>query len=137
MVKFTVMIEDQLRAISQAQVGTVVGPAFATIRELVARRGRAYTARPLPRGGWSREPQSCYANALHSGNWVGRYSAAMTESGHLHSDAGAIEGDRWRCAVDRFPSEIISYSLWAHNHFSLTFRDVEDLAKRESSPVGH
>ena len=75
MVKFAVMIKEQLRAISQSQVqnGTIVGPAFATIRGLVARHGRAYTIRPLPRGWWSREPQACYANALHAaiaGKWV-------------------------------------------------------------------
>jgi hypothetical protein len=42
-VKFGVMIEEQLRTISQSQVqsGTVLGPAFATIRGLVARHGRA------------------------------------------------------------------------------------------------
>lgn len=51
MVKFAVMIKDQLRAISQSQVqnGTVVGPALATMRELVEGRGRVYTTRPLPR----------------------------------------------------------------------------------------
>jgi hypothetical protein len=75
MVKFAVMIKDQLRAISQWQVQnrTVVGPAFATIRELVAQRGRAYIIRPLPREWWSREPQACHANALHSAiarQWV-------------------------------------------------------------------
>jgi hypothetical protein len=74
MVKFAVMIKEQLRSISQAQVqnGAVVGPAFATIRELVAQHGRAYSIRPLPRGRRSREPQACYANALHAANrkWV-------------------------------------------------------------------
>jgi hypothetical protein len=74
-VKFAVTIQEQLLAISQSQVqnGAVVGPAFATIWELVARHGRPYTIRPLPRGRWSHEPQACYANALHTAiaqKWV-------------------------------------------------------------------
>ena len=28
----------------------------------------------------------------------------------------------------RFPSEIISYSVWAYHRFALSFRDVEDLS---------
>ena len=27
----------------------------------------------------------------------------------------------------RFPSEIISYAIWAYHRFCLSFRDVEDL----------
>src|ERR1043166_7594256 len=82
------MIEEQLRAISQSQVqnGTVVGPVFATIRELVVRHGRAYTFRPLPRGRWPREPHACYANALHaaiSRNWVYVEGFAIAKPGHL------------------------------------------------------
>ena len=88
MVKFAVMIKEQLRAISQSQVqnGTIVGPAFATIRELVARYGRAYTIRPLQRGWWSREPQACYANALNAaiaGKWVYVEGFAIPKPGSL------------------------------------------------------
>jgi hypothetical protein len=88
MVKFAVMIKEQLRAISQSQVqnGTIVGPAFATIRGLVARYGRAYTIRPLPRGRWSREPQACYANALNAaiaGKWVYVEGFAIPKPGSL------------------------------------------------------
>jgi hypothetical protein len=88
MVKFAVMIKEQLRAISQSQVqnGTIVGPAFATIRDLVARHGRAYTIRPLPRGWWSREPQACYANALNApiaGKWVYVEGFAIPKPGSL------------------------------------------------------
>src|ERR1039457_6329140 len=69
------MIEEQLRAINAGQVhnGMIVGPAFATVRDLVVQYGRAYTSKPLPRGRWSRGLQVCYANALHaamSGKWV-------------------------------------------------------------------
>ena len=86
--KFAVMIQEQLRAISQSQVqnGAVVGPAFATIRELVTRHGRPYTIRPLPRGRWSREPQACYANALHAATarkWVYVEGFAIPKSGGL------------------------------------------------------
>ena len=82
------MIKEQLRAISQSQVqnGTIVGPAFATIRELVARYGRAYTIRPLPRGWWSREPQASYANALNAaiaGKWVYVEGFAIPKPGSL------------------------------------------------------
>jgi hypothetical protein len=47
MVKFGVMIEEQLRAV---QNGVAVGPAFATIQEFAAQGGRAYSIQPLPRG---------------------------------------------------------------------------------------
>ena len=82
------MIQEQLRAISQSQVqnGAVVGPVFATIRELVARHGHPYTIRPLPRGRWSREPQACYANALHAAivrKWVYVEGFAIPKSGGL------------------------------------------------------
>jgi hypothetical protein len=68
MVDSNVPIEEQLRAISESQIhnGMVVGPAFATIRDLVVRHGRAYTVQPLPRGRWSSEPQARYANALRA-----------------------------------------------------------------------
>jgi hypothetical protein len=87
-VKFAVMIQEQLRAISQSQVqnGAVVGPAFATIRELVARHGHPYTIRPLPEGRWSREPQACYANALHAAivrKWGYVEGFAIPKSGGL------------------------------------------------------
>jgi hypothetical protein len=82
------MIEEQLRAISQSQVqnGAAVGPAFATIRDLVVQHGRAYTIRPLPQGLWSREPQACYANALHAAiarEWVYVEGFAIPKPGSL------------------------------------------------------
>jgi hypothetical protein len=83
-----VAIEEQLRAISESQVqnGMVVGPAFATIRNLVARHGRAFTIRPLPKGHWSSEPQACYANALRAAiprQWVYVEGFAIPRRGSL------------------------------------------------------
>ena len=82
------MIKKHVLAISQSQVQNeaVVGPAFATIRELVAQHGRAYTIRPLPRGWWSREPQACYANALYAAiarKWVYVEGFAIPKPGRL------------------------------------------------------
>ena len=82
------MIREQLHAISQSQVqnGTAVGPAFATIRELVVRHGRAYTIRPLPRGWWPGEPQACYANSLQAAiarKWVYVEGFAIPKPGSL------------------------------------------------------
>jgi hypothetical protein len=59
-------ITEQLREANAAQVahGMIVGPAFATVRDLVLRHGRSFTRKRLPPGRWSREPQACYANAL-------------------------------------------------------------------------
>jgi hypothetical protein len=105
------MIKKQLRAISQSQVqnGTIVGPAFATIRELVARHGRAYTIRPLPRGWWSRKPQACYANALLAAigrKWVYVEGFAIPKPGSLavlHAwvtnphDSGVAYDPTWAC----------------------------------------
>ena len=116
MVKFAVMIKEQLRAISQSQVqnGTIVGPAFTTIRELVARHGRAYTIRPLPRGWWSREPQACYANALHAaiaGKWVYVEGFAIPKPGSLavlHAwvtnphNSGVAYDPTWRAGREYF-----------------------------------
>jgi hypothetical protein len=41
------MIEEQLRAINAGQIhnGMIVGPAFATVRDLVVQYGRAYTSK--------------------------------------------------------------------------------------------
>ena len=88
MVDSNVAIEEQLRAISESQVqrGMVVGPAFATIRELVARHGHPYNIRPLPEGRWSREPQACYANALQAAiarQWVYVEGFAIPKRGSL------------------------------------------------------
>ena len=116
MVKFGVVIEEQLRAISQSQVqnGTVVGPAFATIRELVVRHGRAYTIQPLPRGRWSREPQACYANALHSAmarKWVYVEGFAIPKPGSLAvlhawvtnpNKSGVAHDPTWRAGREYF-----------------------------------
>lgn len=82
------MIEEQLRAINAGQVhsGMIVGPAFATVRDLVVQHGRAYTIQPLPRGQWSRGLQACYANALHaamSGKWVYVEGFAIPAKGSL------------------------------------------------------
>ena len=82
------MIREQLHAISQSQVqnGTAVGPAFATIRELVVRHGRAYTIRPLPRGWWPGEPQARYANSLQAAiarKWVYVEGFAIPKPGSL------------------------------------------------------
>jgi hypothetical protein len=75
MVTSSMAIQEQLRAISDGQIqnGMVVGPAFATIRDLVAQYGRAFTIRALPKGHWSSESQACYANALRAAiarQWV-------------------------------------------------------------------
>ena len=82
------MIREQLHAISQSQVqnGAAVGPAFATIRELVVRHGRPYTIHSLPRGRWSREPQACYANSLQAAiarKWVYVEGFAIPKPGSL------------------------------------------------------
>ena len=110
------MIKKQLRAISQSQVqnGTIVGPAFATIRELVARHGRAYTIRPLPRGWWPSEPQACYANSLHAAigrKWVYVEGFAIPKPGSLavpHAwvtnphDSGVAYDPTWRAGREYF-----------------------------------
>src|ERR1035441_10278728 len=82
------MIEEQLRAVNVGQVhnGMIVGPAFATVRDLVVRHGRAYNSKPLPRGRWSRGLQACYANALHAamtGRWVYVEGFAIPDKGGL------------------------------------------------------
>ena len=116
MVIFSVVIEEQLRAISQSQVqnGTVVGPAFATIRELVVRHGRPYTIHSLPRGRWSREPQACYANALQSAlgrKWVYVEGLAIPKRGSLavlHAwvtnpeNSGVAYDPTWRAGREYF-----------------------------------
>jgi putative transposase len=38
-----------------------------------------------------------------------------------------MKSDRSRYCGYRFPSEIISYAVWAYHRFCLSFRDVEDL----------
>ena len=38
-----------------------------------------------------------------------------------------MKSDRSRYTGYRFPSEIISYAIWAYHRFCLSFRDVEDL----------
>src|SRR5215475_1920579 len=38
-----------------------------------------------------------------------------------------MKSDRSRYTGYRFPSEIISYAVWAYHRFCLSFRDVEDL----------
>jgi hypothetical protein len=88
MVDFRVTIDEQLRAINAGQVrnGMIVGPAFATVRDLVVQQGRAYTIQPLPRGQWSRGLQACYANALHAamtGRWVYVEGFAIPDNGEL------------------------------------------------------
>ena len=82
------MIEEQLRTINAGQVhnGMVVGPAFATVRDLVLQHGRAYTSKSLPHGAWSRGLQACYANALHAaitGRWVYVEGFAIPDRGDL------------------------------------------------------
>jgi hypothetical protein len=82
------MIEEQLRAINAGQVrnGMTVGPAFATIRDLVVQHGRAYTIQPLPDGEWFRGLQACYANALQAaitGKWVYVEGFAIPAKGDL------------------------------------------------------
>ena len=37
----------------------------------------------------------------------------------------------------RFPSEIISYAIWAYHRFCLSFRDVEDLLAERGITVSH
>ena len=88
MKKARVMIEEQLRAINAGQVrnGMTVGPAFATIRDLVVQHGRAYTIQPLPDGEWFRGLQACYANALQAaitGKWVYVEGFAIPAKGDL------------------------------------------------------
>jgi putative transposase len=42
-----------------------------------------------------------------------------------------MKNDRSPYYGHRFPSEIISYAVWAYHRFCLSFRDVEDvLAER-------
>jgi hypothetical protein len=82
------MIAEQLRAINAGQIrsGMIVGPVFATVRDLVLQHGRAYTRKPLPRGRWSRESQACYANALHAAmtrRWVYVEGFAIPAKGDL------------------------------------------------------
>ena len=81
-------IAEQLRATSAAQIhhGMVVGPAFPTIRDLVAQHGRPFRIQPLPRGHWSRGLQACYANALSAamtGRWVYVEGFAIPAKGGL------------------------------------------------------
>ena len=38
-----------------------------------------------------------------------------------------MKSDRSRYSGYRFPSQIISYAVWAYHRFCLSFRDVEDL----------
>jgi putative transposase len=38
-----------------------------------------------------------------------------------------MKRDRPRYSGYRFPSEIISYAIWAYHRFCLSFRNVEDL----------
>jgi signal transduction histidine kinase len=38
-----------------------------------------------------------------------------------------MKRDRCRYSGYRFPSQIISYGVWAYHRFCLSFRDVEDL----------
>ena len=110
------MIREQLHAISQSQVqnGTAVGPAFATIRELVVRRGSAYTIRPLPRGWWPGEPQACYANSLQAAiarKWVYVEGFAIPKPGSLavlHAwvtnpyNSGVAYDPTWRAGREYF-----------------------------------
>lgn len=64
----------------------IVGPAFATVRDLVIHHGRTYSSKPLPHGGWSRGLQACYANALQAAmtrKWVYVEGFAIPTSGDL------------------------------------------------------
>jgi hypothetical protein len=74
------MIQEQLRAINAGQIqnAMIVGPAFATVRDLVLHHGRAYTSKPLPQGEWARGLQACYANALHAA-MTGKWSTALQQ----------------------------------------------------------
>ena len=38
-----------------------------------------------------------------------------------------MKSNRSRYSGYRFPSQIISYAVWAYHRFCLSFRDVEDL----------
>ena len=38
-----------------------------------------------------------------------------------------MKSDHSRYSGYRFPSQIISYAVWAYHRFCLSFRDVEDL----------
>ena len=42
-----------------------------------------------------------------------------------------------RYAGYRFPSEIISYTIWAYHRFCLSFRDVEDLLAERGVTVSY
>lgn len=59
-------IEQQLRELNAIQVQNqmVIGPAFATMRELVLKHGRPFDIQPLPNDKWQRDDGACYANAL-------------------------------------------------------------------------
>ena len=82
------MIQEQLRAINAGQIqnGMIVGPAFATVRDLVLHHGRAYANKSLPQGEWARDSQACHANALHAamtGRWVYVEGFAIPAKGDL------------------------------------------------------
>jgi putative transposase len=48
-----------------------------------------------------------------------------------------MKSDRSRYCGHRFPSEIISYAVWAYHRFCLSFRDVEDLLAQRGMIVSY
>lgn len=71
--------------------GAVIGPAFATIAEVVLKFGCHFDPQPLPRGKWQRGLGACYGNALKAAR-SGRYIyvegyATSRENGLPHHHA--------------------------------------------------
>jgi hypothetical protein len=62
------MIESQLRELNLSLIENrmTIGPAFATIADIVLKFGRPFARRPLPKGRWRRGLGLCYANALQA-----------------------------------------------------------------------
>jgi len=63
---FPMSIENQLHDTNAAQIqaGMTIGPAFATMRDLVLKHGRCYNPKPLPPGRRQSRFRLCYSNTL-------------------------------------------------------------------------
>jgi len=117
----TQTIIEQLRAISSSQIENhqVIGPAFATVRDLVLQHGRLFTRKALPRGQWLCTPQACYANAL---------SAALTDGwayveGFATPRRGALAVLHAWVINPKNPA--VAYDPtwpWGHEYFGIPFR---------------
>jgi hypothetical protein len=81
-------IEQQLADLNISLIRNqmTIGPAFATIADVVLKFGHSFDRRPLPRGRWQRDLGACYENALKAA-MTGRYiyveGYAVTREGSL------------------------------------------------------